>query len=374
MKKVFRHIYIFFLPGLISAQLVINNQWPSDGAQYNYVDIEYEGILNLSNSGKNQVWNYYYFEPSISNEITYYQAEKGNYANQMTESEVVAKSANGQEVYYKISGNSILEVGRTGFPWLMSDLNSLILYDTKPVIKKAGLQYNDRYADRSTFTVTVGRNLMTEVRDKLPYYADSLRLEVEVLREGVIDGEGELLLPDGKYDVLREREEITITTKVYFPTAIGWNEISGNGFNNAEVIIPPAIKKLTRYRYWDKIFPLPVMEIETYTNRYHKIKFVNLDSTIPSISSNRETKDVIAVPNPTYGDITFQLVNLPFGTYQLQITDIFSKKLYDRSFKVGYDRKIKTDLGFLPKGTYVYSIIDSFGNKITTKRVVIITP
>lgn len=374
MKRFLTHICIFLFPGLITAQFTINNQWPTDGELYNFVDLEYEGVLNLSNAGKNQVWNYYYFEPSISNEVTFSNAIQGNYFHQMKGADVVAKSANGLEIYYKISGNSVLEVGRIGFPWLMPDLNSVIVYKTKPVIKKSGMQYNDRYTDRSSFTIAVSREEMTEVRDKLPYYADSLRLKVEILREGIIDGEGELLLPDGKYDVLREREEITITTKVYSPAAIGWNEISGNGLSNSEVIIPPETKKITRYRYWDKILPMPVMEIESYNSRKHKIKYINLDSSLPSISSNRATKDVIAVPNPTYGDITFQLVNLPSGTYQLQITDIFSKKLYDQSFKVGYDRKIKTDLGFLPKGTYVYSIIDNFGNKITTKRVVIITP
>jgi len=51
-----------------------------------------------------------------------------------------------------------------------------------------------------------------------------------------------------------------------------------------------------------------------------------------------------------------------------------NKKLYNEEFMVGYNREIHTDLSFLSKGTYIYNIIDDKGNKITTKRVVIITP
>ena len=86
-------------------------------------------------------------------------------------------------------------------------------------------------------------------------------------------------------------------------------------------------------------------------------------------------QDVMAYPNPTFGEVKFELLNFSPGDYRIEIYNIIGKKLWSTGFSIDHSiRSIKENFSFLKKGTYLYSIIDSRGRKIATKRLVIITP
>ena len=78
-------------------------------------------------------------------------------------------------------------------------------------------------------------------------------------------------------------------------------------------------------------------------------------------------------PNPTYGDVTFELTNLPKGDYSVVLYNIIGKRLWSNQFN-NNSTVMNVNLSHLKKGTYLYSIIDGNGRKVTTKRLMIITP
>lgn len=85
-------------------------------------------------------------------------------------------------------------------------------------------------------------------------------------------------------------------------------------------------------------------------------------------------KDILAHPNPTFGPTRFEFINYPAGEYKVRLYNIVGKGIWDKSYTLSENGVIRADFSFLNKGTYLYSILDADNNKLTTKRLVIITP
>ena len=184
-----------------------------------------------------------------------------------------------------------------------------------------------------------------------------------------------MVLPQSIFDVIRIKQEIEVVINVFTKGRLGWQEfgtiISQDG-NNSDLV--QGTFHIEVFEYWSEDHTFPVLSVERNEQGSTYVKYKVTDSNIPMIKVYGGRKDVMAFPNPTYGDIEFQLVNLPPGSYTLQIYNIVSKPLHTSTYTVDRSRKIRTDLSFLSKGTYLYSIIDPQGNKVVTKRVMIITP
>jgi len=76
-------------------------------------------------------------------------------------------------------------------------------------------------------------------------------------------------------------------------------------------------------------------------------------------------------PNPTYGNLEFNLDLIGHNQIIVSINNILAKELWSATVNRA-NRKI--DVGFLVKGTYLICIKKMDGEVITTRRLVIITP
>lgn len=76
-------------------------------------------------------------------------------------------------------------------------------------------------------------------------------------------------------------------------------------------------------------------------------------------------------PNPTYGDLEFNLDLIGHDHIIVSINNILAKELWSQTID-NSNRKI--DVGFLVKGTYLLCIRKMDGEVITTRRLAIITP
>ena len=83
---------------------------------------------------------------------------------------------------------------------------------------------------------------------------------------------------------------------------------------------------------------------------------------------------VYAYPNPAINDARFEFTNLNRDTYTLKIYNILGAEVLKKQYFVNGTRTEKVDLTDLRKGTYLYSLIDSKGKTLTTKRLMIIRP
>ena len=98
------------------------------------------------------------------------------------------------------------------------------------------------------------------------------------------------------------------------------------------------------------------------------------DESEVKISNVYDESNFFLYPNPTFGIVRLDFVNLPEGAYFFEVYNIIGKKLWSKKFVIRGYTTVKDDLGFLHKGTYLYSLVNSEGKKLFTKRMAIITP
>jgi len=82
---------------------------------------------------------------------------------------------------------------------------------------------------------------------------------------------------------------------------------------------------------------------------------------------------ITAFPNPSFGNVSIQMVNYPLGEYRMKVYNVVGKELWAESFLLRSNRVFKADLLHLSKGTYLYSIFDKNGKKLVTKRIAILS-
>ena len=64
--------------------------------------------------------------------------------------------------------------------------------------------------------------------------------------------------------------------------------------------------------------------------------------------------------------------NFEKGRYSLVIYNTIGSRIWSNSYDISGDTTLKEDLSFLPRGTYIYTILDEYQNAIVTKRLAII--
>ena len=201
---------------------------------------------------------------------------------------------------------------------------------------------------------------------------DTLRIVLEINRDDAADAMGMLLLQNESYDVIRERriEEQTMTV---------WARNSADQWED----VTPTMKSMLADITWNSITysyifiadgsPGPIAEV--YTNERDEIERV-IFSADPKfakiISPEKRLRGVYVYPNPSFGNVRFEFFNIPEGQYELSVFNLLGKKLWtvDESLKTG--TVILSDLSFLPRGTYFYSLIDRNGKRIVTRRLMIL--
>lgn len=353
---------------------VVPSEPPVPGQRLSYVSYTVGGELDLETEGQGVNWDFTYLQAPFQKEVSVEPASSGINSTDFIDADLVLKEVNGYEVYLQQAGNNLMEAGRTGGFWMMDDVDHLIQYDVKPVIKKAGLSFGQSYTDKSSFSIEWSKQDLSRMKtSNIPVAFDSIKYEVSINRRITADGTGQLILPLSMHQVLRLKHEIELSITPFIKTSLGWRNYNEESDIEIDTKLPSGNFHFNRYEFWTESEPLPVMCVDIIDGSY-LVSYIVFDASIPKIKVYNDRKDVLAFPNPTYGEIEIQLINLPPGSYKLEIDNIFGQSLHMETFDVNHTRKIKTDLSFLSRGTYLYSIIDNKGNKVATKRVVIITP
>ena len=354
----------------------VSSLYPIPGDTLDVIKTQIRSVPGDNLYGSNNIWNYLFLDAPYVEELLFLKPQSGSAYSYFPEADVMSLGSNGEEIYYKTTNGNVIEVGKFGpNEWLLGD-KYLVDYLTSPVVKKKGQILNYSFNDYSSFYVDMPIAKVNDmgIEINMPLSSNTIRFQFEVDKNVTFDAEGDLLLPFGNYKVLKSTEEVTIETKLMVPSEMGWKELSENYYvlNNPKIEIGKVYRN--NYRFWNDSFKLPLLSIVQTGVGAFDVIFLNEDKKSKLPIMNNKVKDVMAYPNPTFGDITFQLVNHPAGPYTLRIYDLVNKPKFSQVFHVRANGKINANLGFLREGTYLYSIIVDFGKKITTKRVVILRP
>ncbi len=287
----------------------------------------------------------------------------------------VTVTPEGTEFYYFTDDMGLHELGLYGLDPIAGTLEVDAEYSSPLTVRHAPLNYGDENSQATGLYYPIPLSLIPDtLLNELPIQPDSLRLNVSLQRDDVVDGWGTATVNDVVYDVLRERrEEIRqIKVEALLPF-LGWQDVSGvieelaPGFGVGE---PDTI---VSYNFFTdtEIEPIAVVNVDGEDNPISiEYKANGLTSSDPT--PNARKLEVTASPNPSIGILEFMFKGAPADRYRIQVRNIVGQSLWEDSLYIDGKARLSADLTHLNRGTYFYTIFDSNGNPLVTQRLVFI--
>lgn len=230
--------------------------------------------------------------------------------------------------------------------------------------------------DESEYFGSIIFNLDTEIvaaqEDFELSLADSIRIVVDWNYHVVSDKKGQMQMEGGLYDVIRQKLKKTVNAQTEIKNAGMWSVTN----KQTSVDLPTSLKSGTTFSFWSSEVADPLAVVETdETESAVNVSFrVHKQSGRRIVQSTPSQPDIYVYPNPSFGIVRFDLVNIPVGEYQLEIYNILGVRLRSYSMDVDGPMSYPLDLSDLKKGTYIYRLVDTYQKTLRSKRLVIITP
>lgn len=348
---------------------VTNATFPQPGDTL-FTVIDNNSFLDLGSAGENQQWNFMSLTGPFVRERLFLHADEGPDGSLFPEADMVMMAANEQDVYLKVSNNRIVEIARTGE--LIPGIDIPAVYVDQPVFRRAPMSYGDEYEDQSEVQVDLDGSIIPPDLT-MGVDVDSLRISINTNSESKMDAWGELMLPGSTHEVLREKVNFSVETKIFVKSFIGWTELPAELLGGTEFANLLGSRNSTIYNFYSNDSKEVLASVVTdedgnITSTEYMGKMVVNNLQVITADQN----EIIAFPNPSFGDVSIEMVNYPLGGYKMKLYNIVGKKLWEQNFDLKPNRVFKADLTHLRKGTYLYSIFDSTGKKLVTKRIAII--
>lgn len=381
MKRNLHSIFTFLLLGLpfglVSQVTITNSIFPVVGDTLQVIASTNSADFDASMVGADQVWDLTSLSGGAVNQTRYVNPSEGDASDMFPDADLL-DNTNAQEIYYKSFNNKVIEIGRSGLDPVLNLIDLTFSNEGEAVLRRAPMSFGDVYGDESSFTITSATSAIPDsLFPGISTFADSLRLTVTTDNDDEVDAWGALKLPSGDFDVIRlKRTTTTFSVLEARVAVVGWLTLDESS------------------PFFDLLGDLGGLLGETVTTSYqfyandNKEVMANVsedaDGNIVGISykgdmttsvdpTRLNVEDILTYPNPTYGNVTFNLQNLPQDNYKVVLHNIIGKQLWSEDVNKG-TRRLEANLSFLRKGTYLYSIVDGNGHKISTRRLMIITP
>ena len=340
-------------------------------------DVFYYKLDNLPDNilpsleGERNVWNLSMLSAPTAHEFTFKSSSQGEYFNFFPQSTIVSIDIWKNEKYYEKYGSGLFIVGEVLKNGMSSSNVLVIKYtDPKPV-------FNERYAANDTQEYAAKWEVVVNASDIKDYRGDKndlVKIEVSEEIEEEIINSGIVFLPRERYNSAFELERrISSTINFFFKRGSDeWKEL---GQDIALELLPVTILNFKREilvmteerKEW-----LANMTLDSEGN-VQNVLFKSEKEQVNN-STSYDEKSFFLYPNPSFGLVRLDFVNLPKGTYDLEVYNIIGKRIWSQSYEISGYTTIKEDLGFLSKGTYLYSVKDRSGKKLLTRKMAIINP
>ena len=283
-----------------------------------------------------------------------------------------------QEIYYTTLDDRIVEIGRAGVDPVLNLIDLTYENDGESILRRAPMSFGDSFMNESSFRIQVpGSEIPDTLLNLLPIVPDSMRLIVEESNEDVVDSWGTVEIPGGTYEVIRVKRTTTTNVELAAKVPI-LNWLVVDPANPLFAGLGPLLDLLgesVEMSY--SFFANDNKEIIASFAENEEGELVSMtykgDVTTSVGKINLKEEDILTYPNPTFGDVTFKLVNLPHDNYKVVVYNILGKQLWSSDIDF-FEGKLVADLSHLRKGTYFYSVINGQGQKVATRRLMIITP
>jgi hypothetical protein len=350
-----------------------NNTFPVSGDTLKTIIDGMPDDIDLLEPGANKNWIFTSLQSPFTQEVIFEDPSEGS--QNVPEASMVVKSGEVLERYYKSYGNKIEEIAYKTVDPITNQIEVFAYYVEPVLFRKAPLEYGYVFEHESKIPFTISSEIIPDtLLEMLPIVPDSIRIILVTSRFDSVDAWGSLELPSANYEVLREKSISYTTTEIEAFVFGTWIEVPTDLIDPTGELLPSD----TTYSYQfysndskEIIAAVTVDEKDNASSVTYKADDIKND--IPVVQQGQT--NVFIYPNPSYGDVRFELVSFKPGTYRIDVRSVIGKKIWSKHLEIkSANSSHKENLSFLPKGTFLYSIVSETGETIATKRLVIMKP
>ncbi|MEL6668138.1 MAG: hypothetical protein AAFO91_07195 [Bacteroidota bacterium] len=284
--------------------------------------------------------------------------------------------------YYRILPNRMDLVGNIGSSAFIPNFEVATPFSPAFVDRRAPLDFLDQFDNEADLLVAVPvEDLPQELIDlagDLIEFVDSVRFRTTIEQDDIIDAFGSLTVDGLTYDVLREkRTEVREAGFDTYNSVFGWQDATaaflalvnelpgGEDITTSDTIIT--------YNFWAETGAVPAATvITTTTGEIESINYrTNPDNTSSTEDEALRSATINMFPNPAVQWVTFEAESLPRADYSIHIHNGLGQEMLTERFPRTDRIYYQMDLSFLPKGLYYYSLRNSRGRILTTKRLML---
>lgn len=393
-KMIMKNIALLFICvccalGYANGQITISNVvFPKAGdTLQTSTDFTVSNIKILKN-GINQTWDFRGLNASAVDKVLVKAASSGSAAAQFPNAELVEQRGT-LEYYINVTNNRYEEIGTSGASALFFNINAVTKINPANIARRAPMAFLDLNNTTSAVLVAIPLSALPDslkaAFGPLGAAIDSIRVNFSATRTDLVDGYGTVKLPIGDYEVLREKRIAYSKTdlEAYLKLTKSWLNITTLLPVNQ---LPPMVSRFlgkdttTTYNFFDATHKEPIavatmdnanetQAVEVTYKNFKKPVATNDESEKQLVSSR---PDIIAMPNPAVDIVNFELTNLQQGTYTLRIYNLLGSVVWEEKHNLAGAKTIRLDTNSFKKGTYLYSLSDSRGKIIATKRLIVL--
>ncbi len=364
-----------------SAQITITAAtFPAVGDTFKIAfDLDPANIQPATPPGGNQLWDFSSLEISQTDQVVYQPSAAGVHSMSFPGADLAVISAN-RETYYNITSDQMQVMGYAGGDPTNLGIQVTANYNPVVVERRAPMNFFDINQQSTNLTLPFDADqLPAALLAALPIVPDSIRVRISTSRLDVIDAWGTCQIPGGAYPVLRQKRtdytSTAVDAKVPF---LGWIDLStllgGGGGTTIGNFIGTDTTVTFRFYSGTEKQEIAVATMSNDLSTVESVRYLNNETVAASEAGAPGSANIQAFPNPAVERVRFDCTNLPAEEYTLKIFNIIGKVVWKQNYVITGNRSVTLELEDFRKGTYLYSLIDSKGNIIGTKRLVVLKP
>ncbi len=320
--------------------------------------------IDLGQPGADRVWDFTSLQSPFVRTFVY---QKG-----ISENELMIEKADAAFHYIERDGKVYLSSIQNADPLR---IGSKLELRCAPVLLEYNnpLLYNDASSEYSRLIGYIPwKEIPAQFYEDEYNIDDSVRIVLEINRDDAADAWGTLLMQNEIFDVIRVRRIEEQLLSVWTRNEQGrWVDISETLKSKLKAVVWNSISY--SYLFLADGISGPIAEVYSDENdNVEKVIFSADPKYAKTISSRKRLRGVYVYPNPSFGNVRFEFFNLPLARYELSVFNLLGKKLWSTSEELKDSSVILSDLSFLKRGTYFYSLSDEKGKRIVTRRLMIL--
>lgn len=375
MKKLLNLTLYCFLTCFLFGQGAYDLGFPTVGDSVLYMNDGSPDQLNPTFSSINDAWDFRNIKAPFAQLYKFTEPQYGIFYSSFEEADLLLIEPDKKERYFRIGEQDILEIGYVGKDPFFPFMNSVVKYEENPVAFRSSIQQSQHETTETySYRMLYPKNeLPKSLQRDLVKKIDTLEVIATINRFWYHMGTGKAFLPDDIYNVLCQKREENYTYRISL--LVDGKKIEPTRSVSRTLENYWIDKTVYSYHYYKESKPLEMAILFVDSNdKVLSAKYMPSDINSVTLNQNLGDQVIMAFPNPTFGDIRFNFQNYEEGMYTIEVYNVIGKMIWSQHLNLDQSGIVKENMGHLRKGTYLYSIFDSDGKKLMTKRLVIITP